>query len=262
MENVRNGVCCATKTCTKRLTWSKIEKIIRESMQTVFESIGYGGSEQTYHCALFNHLSTNKTLLECSHMRCSLHSETVAPIYSGGSNRVPCGLMRSDIVLQWMPTESRSTKKRKLTESKRCEKLAIELKATRAALSSAAALQLLCYMRSYKASRGILCNFIQRCDSLDSAMASLQNQSNKCLTFSKNGDTISVKNEKLKTYIDLKPEIDFYSVSLLERQHVNQNKTKKPKQSHGSNVLQDASMHTPSSGKSGLTPNEIKPSFL
>lgn len=191
MSEQTDCFCQATQRCKKTMRWISIEKKLRQAMQTVFEQVGLGGSERTYHCALFEHLCREKGALECSHMRCSLHSESVAPICLQ-PQQVPCGFMRSDIVLQWLPhvpNRKSAGRKRKRSEANetnnnnrsgdntvdsRVQKCVLELKATTGALSSASIMQTLCYMRAFQAQYGLVCNFTQRCDTLQQALASLQ----------------------------------------------------------------------------------------
>jgi hypothetical protein len=153
------------------MCWSNIETQLKQSLQRVFDQIGFGTSENTYHNATFAQLCQVKHSFECSHMRCSLHNETFAPI-AAATDALPSGCMRSDIAIEWRPHVQ--DKKRKHGDDDQVvggrHLFIIELKATATPLASGAVMQLMCYMKSFGAQRGLLCNFSQRCRQLDDAM--------------------------------------------------------------------------------------------
>lgn len=252
------SICALSKKCAKLMTWDKVDDVVRQCAQDVFDSIGYGGSEQTYHAALFNRLCVEKRRVECAHVRCTVQSETTAPIFASDEQRVPCGVMRSDIVLQWVPAQHNKSGRKRSHSVAFARKMIIELKATKTALTSGAALQLMCYIKSYRAERGLLCNFTQNCPPVHSEMQRLRPLSNAKNTLyftldyrnEQNCAITSVYNSANDSNTILLPKVEFYSLNV----------THKRSASNG-DAVQAASITTPSSGKSGMLPRHTKPSL-
>ena len=208
--NDSESICNKNSRCIERTCWSTIKTVVENIAQGAFDSIGFGASENIYQCALYDAICASKHEIECPHLCFSAQCETVAPITSSTFTSVPCGFMRSDIIMKWqpcVPTVKKSlpyqqTRKRKavsedsqqslqrlLTANDALENSAvqvvssavqnvhtaqlmvIEIKATRAALNGSAAMQLMAYMRSYRAAHGLLCNFVQKCEPLEDAIA-------------------------------------------------------------------------------------------
>jgi len=174
-SDAEESVCVATAACRRKTAWSRIEKHLRANVQACFQQLGYGYSEKSYHGALFERLCQQGYQFECTHWRCSVHSETVLPVSVDNNihTRIPFGHMRSDILVQWLPTRTFKQKatstKVPLDASSQC--FVLELKATSSPLSSASAMQLLAYMRACNAERGLLCNFLQRCAPVQRTMS-------------------------------------------------------------------------------------------
>ena len=211
------SVCQETKRCAKSMRWHSLEGKLKEAMQAIFNAVGFGGSERTYHCALFDHLCRIKHELECPHVRCSVHSETVAPIFANGDSQMPCGFVRSDIVVQWTISRKRGTKRKRASAAaavalqKPVETCVLELKATSGQLNSAAVLQTLSYMRAHKAHRAILCNFYQRCETVQTALSSLQQDESCVKNFHFVGNALKTDDSIVMPF---KPVPEIYTLTL------------------------------------------------
>ena len=169
MSESETIICDETSRCRKTMCWTAIENQLKQSLQKVFDQIGYGTSERTYHNAAFAELCQTKHVFECAHVRCSIHSETAAPIVAS-EDHLPSGCMRSDITIEWRRANKRKRGGEGNEIQSRQHLCVIELKATATPLASAALTQLLCYMKSFRAQIGLLCNFSQRCEALDEVM--------------------------------------------------------------------------------------------
>lgn len=192
--------------CKNTTSWTEIEKTLRQTLQNIFEQVGIGAGEKTYHDATFAKLCQIKSNFECAHVKCSLHTETVAPIFLE-NDQLPCGFMRSDIVLQWTDV----TKKRKQLTETTVYKCVLELKATSTLLASAAIMQILCYMKSFNASKGLVCNFTQKCDAVQNL---LQHKPEKIqFSLDKQSKTISLV-ENANTTTKITPTVEIYVVEL------------------------------------------------
>jgi len=202
------------------MCWPAIETQLKQSLQRVFEQIGFGTSERTYHSAAFAELCQVKHRLECSHVRCAIHSETAAPIVAS-LDHLPSGSMRSDITVEWRAAEI-VDKKRKHGQAdnatsgagQRQHLCVIELKATATPLASAAVMQLMCYMKSFRAQHGLVCNFSQRCRQLDEMMK--RDESIARLDF-KIDDANSVSVKGRYGDVPLHPTIETIAVTLTEK---------------------------------------------
>lgn len=183
------------------MCWSRVEEELKHVCQFVFDTIGIGVGEKTYHDAVFAELSLRKHLFECSHRKCIILSETVAPI-SLNSRSVPVGFMRSDIVMEWKPVD----KKRKVIDAPTVHKCVLELKSTNASINSGAVMQILCYMRAYGAQFGIVCNFLQRCDVVQTEMTKNHNQ----ITFFTKNNTVFIKSGQ--DTLQFIPKIETFTV--------------------------------------------------
>lgn len=190
------------------MCWREMEREIKQICQTVFDEIGLGVSEKTYQDAVFTELSLNKHLLECTHVKCLLFTESVAPI-SLRHNDIPCGFMRSDIVLEWKPiSKKRKQESADNDETPSAFKCVIELKATTTQINSAAVMQILCYQRSYSAQWGIICNFLQKCDIVQTELT--KNRDNLVFVLKDNVLGIKIGDETTKFV----PKIETCTVQL------------------------------------------------
>jgi hypothetical protein len=210
--NMNEFICEKTLLCRKNMRWSMLESRIKEALQCVFFEIGFGASEAIYHSATFAHLCRIKDTLECPHVRCLLHTETFAPI--AAPNQLPSGCMRCDIALEWQALD----RKRKhgevdCADVKQSDSFILELKATSTPLGSAAVMQLLCYMKSFRARRGLLCNFFQKCQGVDEIMKSARGDL-KELHFKTDNGKISVHSNQNAEEILLEPTIETIDVTL------------------------------------------------
>lgn len=130
--------------------------VVESCANQIFKELGYGLGESIYQNALAASLrkQLNETL-KCSHAKKSVEQETTIPIYCDSFN---CGTMRSDIILYWSVGQEIQ------------KNIIIELKSTCTNLDEKSVLQLLAYLRATNTSRGILLNFTQKSNLLESIL--------------------------------------------------------------------------------------------